>query len=133
MSRPPQENDIMGASNNKRLARFKRKVRIRQRIRGTADKPRLSVFRSAKHISAQVIDDTAGKTLAAASSLEKEIRAQKTSFENKTAQATLIGKLIAERAQEKGIKMVVFDRNGFLYHGRIKAVSEGAREAGLKF
>ncbi|MEJ2638698.1 MAG: 50S ribosomal protein L18 [Desulfosarcinaceae bacterium] len=123
----------MGATENKRIARFKRKVRIRQRIRGTANKPRLSVFRSAKHISAQVIDDTAGHTLAAASSLEKEVRGQKASFENKTAQATFIGKLIAERAQEKGIKQVVFDRNGFLYHGRIKAVSEGAREAGLKF
>jgi len=123
----------MGATENKRLARIKRKVRIRQRIRGTADKPRLSVFRSAKHISAQVIDDTVGQTLAAASSLEKEVRGQQTSFENKTAQATFIGKLIAERAQEKGIKQVVFDRNGFLYHGRIKAVSEGAREAGLKF
>ena len=123
----------MGATENKRLARIKRKVRIRQRIRGTADKPRLSVFRSAKHISAQVIDDTVGQTLAAASSLEKEVRGQQASFENKTAQATFIGKLIAERAQEKGIKQVVFDRNGFLYHGRIKAVSEGAREAGLKF
>jgi len=123
----------MGATENKRLSRFKRKVRIRQRIRGTADKPRLSVFRSAKHISAQVIDDTAGRTLAAASSLEKEVRGQTASFENKTALATFVGKLIAERAQEKGIKQVVFDRNGFLYHGRIKAVSEGAREAGLKF
>jgi large subunit ribosomal protein L18 len=123
----------MGATENKRLSRFKRKVRIRQRIRGTADKPRLSVFRSAKHISAQVIDDTAGRTMAAASSLEKEVRGQTASFENKTALATFVGKLIAERAQEKGIKQVVFDRNGFLYHGRIKAVSEGAREAGLKF
>jgi large subunit ribosomal protein L18 len=133
MTRSPQENTDMGATENKRLARIKRKVRIRQRIRGTADKPRLSVFRSAKHISAQVIDDTAGQTLVAASSLEKEVRGQQASFENKTAQATFIGKLIAERAQEKGIKQVVFDRNGFLYHGRIKAVSEGAREAGLKF
>jgi large subunit ribosomal protein L18 len=123
----------MGATDKKRVARFKRKVRIRQRIQGTVDKPRLSVFRSSKHISAQVIDDAAGKTLAAASSLEKEVRGQKASFENKTALATFIGKLIAERAQEKGVKQVVFDRNGFLYHGRIKAVSDGAREAGLKF
>lgn len=123
----------MGATDNKRVARFKRKVRIRQRIKGTADKPRLSVFRSSKHISAQLIDDVAGKTLAAASSLEKEVRAEKASFKNKTAQATFIGKLIAERAQEKGVKQVVFDRNGFLYHGRVKAVSDGAREAGLKF
>lgn len=123
----------MGATDNKRVARFKRKVRIRQRIKGTADKPRLSVFRSSKHISAQLIDDVAGKTLAAASSLEKEVRGQKATFENKTAQATFIGKLIAERAQEKGVNQVVFDRNGFLYHGRVKAVSDGAREAGLKF
>jgi large subunit ribosomal protein L18 len=123
----------MGATDKKRVARFKRKVRIRQRIKGTADKPRLSVFRSSKHISAQLIDDAAGTTLAAASSLEKEVRGQKASFENKTALATFIGKLIAERAQEKGVKQVVFDRNGFLYHGRIKAVSDGAREAGLKF
>ena len=123
----------MGATNNKRLARYKRKVRIRQRIKGTADKPRLSVFRSAKHITAQVIDDTVGQTVAAASSLEKEVRGQETPFENKSAQATFIGKLIAERAQEKGVKEVVFDRNGFLYHGRVKALSEGAREAGLKF
>lgn len=123
----------MGATNNKRLARYKRKVRIRQRIKGTAEKPRLSVFRSAKHITAQVIDDTVGKTVAAASSLEKEVRGQETPFENKSALATFIGKLIAERAQEKGVKEVVFDRNGFLYHGRVKALSEGAREAGLKF
>ena len=123
----------MGSTDNKRLARYKRKVRIRQRIRGTADKPRLSVFRSAKHITAQVIDDTAGTTLAAASSLEKDVRGQDTPFENKTALATFIGKLIAERALEKGVKQVVFDRNGFLYHGRVKAVSDGAREAGLKF
>ena len=93
----------------------------------------MSVFRSSKHISAQVIDDVAGQTLAAASSLEIEVRGEKASFENKTALATFIGKLIAERAQEKGVKQVVFDRNGFLYHGRVKAVSDGAREAGLKF
>jgi large subunit ribosomal protein L18 len=123
----------MGATDNKRVARFKRKVRIRQRIKGTADKPRLSVFRSSKHITAQVIDDVAGRTLVAASSLEKEVREQKASFDNKTALATFIGKLIAERAQEKGVKQIVFDRNGFLYHGRVKAVSDGAREAGLKF
>lgn len=123
----------MGATDKKTVARFKRKVRIRKRIKGTADKPRLSVFRSSKHISVQVIDDVAGKTLAAASSLEKEVRGKKASFENKTALATFIGKLIAERAQEKGVKQIVFDRNGFLYHGRVKAISEGAREAGLKF
>ena len=92
----------------------------------------MSVFRSAKHIYSQIIDDTKGITLATASTTEKEIREQQ-KFENKTAAAIFIGQLIAQRATEKGIKSVVFDRNGFLYHGRIKAVSEGARKAGLDF
>ena len=93
--------------------------------------PRLSVFRSAKHMYAQVIDDTAGKTLVTASSVEKSVKDQP-KFENKRALATHVGKLVAERALDKGIKQVVFDRNGFLYHGRVKALSDGAREAGLK-
>lgn len=99
---------------------------------GTDLRPRLSVFRSAKHIYAQVIDDTNGHTLAAASSVEKEVR-EHPKFENKKATAVYVGKLIAERALENGVKKVVFDRNGFLYHGRVKAVSDGAREAGLNF
>ncbi|MBU0991766.1 MAG: 50S ribosomal protein L18 [Proteobacteria bacterium] len=111
--------------------RKKRKIRIRKKIFGTQEKPRLCVFRSASHVYAQIIDDTKGETLTSASSLEKEFDSgEKT---NKTAKAVKIGKAIAERALEKGIKNVVFDRNGFLYHGRIKAVSEGAREAGLVF
>ena len=99
---------------------------------GTSERPRLCVFRSAKHIYAQVIDDFNGHTLAAASSLEKAAqKADKTS--GKITVAKTIGKLVAERATEKGVKQVVFDRNGFLYHGRVKAVSDGARESGLEF
>jgi len=99
---------------------------------GTPERPRLSVFRSARHVYAQIIDDRAGKTLVTASSVEGDIKG-KNKFENKVAAANFIGKKVAERALEKGIKQVVFDRNGFLYHGRIKAVSDGAREAGLDF
>jgi large subunit ribosomal protein L18 len=92
----------------------------------------MSVFRSAKHIYSQIIDDTKGVTLVTASTTEKEV-IENQKFENKTAAATYIGQLIAKRATEKGIKSVVFDRNGFLYHGRVKAVSDGARKAGLDF
>jgi large subunit ribosomal protein L18 len=113
-------------------ARLKRQKRIRKRVMGCTERPRLSVFRSAKHIYAQIIDDTQGETLVSASSVEKGVK-ELPKFESKIAQATHIGKLVAERAREKGLETVVFDRNGFLYHGRIKAVSEGAREAGLKF
>ncbi len=122
----------MGSIDKRRQARLKRKIRIRKQISGTAERPRLCVFRSTKHIDVQLIDDNEGKTLIAASSYEKSVKDQP-KFENKGAVATFVGKLAAERAIEKGIKSVVFDRNGFLYHGRIKAVSEGAREAGLKF
>jgi large subunit ribosomal protein L18 len=122
----------MALSNLKKEARLKRKRRIRKKIFGTADRPRLTVFRSARHIYAQVVDDTHGRTLAAASSLEKAVR-EKGGVGNKTAVAAQIGKLIAERAKEKGVARVVFDRNGFLYHGRVKAVSDGAREGGLEF
>jgi large subunit ribosomal protein L18 len=122
----------MGSSYSKRLARLKRQRRIRKTVTGSTERPRLSVFRSARHIYAQVIDDDQGITLASASSVEKSFKALE-AFESKIAQAAFIGKLIAERAKDKGIQKVVFDRNGFLYHGRIKAVSEGAREAGLEF
>jgi large subunit ribosomal protein L18 len=103
-------------------------TRIRKRIRGTAGRPRLAVFRSVKHIYAQVIDDDQGHTLAAASSVEK----QGASGGN-VAGAKTIGKLVAERAREKGVKAVVFDRGGYLYHGRVKALAEAARQAGLEF
>ncbi len=122
----------MSSTNPKTLARIKRKSRIRKKISGTPDQPRLSIFRSARHMYAQIVDDTAGKTLVTASSVEKAFKEQ-SKFENKIAGANFIGKLIAQRAKEKGIEKVVFDRNGFLYHGRVKAVSDGAREAGLKF
>lgn len=122
----------MGSHNLKKQARLKRKKRIRKRLTGTTQRPRLSVFRSARHIYAQIIDDTSGRTLAMASSLEKAVKEQD-KFENKVAVANFIGKLVAERIMDKGIKEVVFDRNGFLYHGRVKAVSDGAREAGLSF
>lgn len=159
----------MGSSELKRQARLKRKKRIRKRVHGTPERPRLSVFRSAKHIYAQIIDDVAGHTIVAASTVEKIIREKSVSIDELSGPATgtpeqgavedkavkeqpgkdsdgktravsgkiamglLIGKLVGKRALEKGIKKVVFDRNGFLYHGRIKAVSDGAREAGLDF
>jgi large subunit ribosomal protein L18 len=111
----------------------RRTAKVRRRIRRAAgDRARLSVFRSSKHIYAQVIDDTKGETLAAASSLEKDLRGDLKTGADKAA-ATAIGKLIAERAAAKGIKDVVFDRGGYLYHGRIRALAEAAREAGLNF
>jgi len=122
----------MGKINIKKQARLKRKKRIRKNILGTQEKPRLSVFRSSRQIYAQIIDDVEGRTLVSASSLEKKVKEQP-KFENKIAAAHFIGKLIAERAIETGLKEVVFDRNGFLYHGRVQAVSKGARDAGLKF
>ncbi|MFH2220113.1 MAG: 50S ribosomal protein L18 [Pseudomonadota bacterium] len=122
----------MGSAELRKTARLKRKKRIRKKLFGTKQQPRMSVFRSAKHIYAQIIDDTAGETLAAASSMEKTVK-EHGKFETKIAAANFIGKLIGGRAAEKGIKKIVFDRNGFLYHGRVKAVSDGAREAGLDF
>ena len=122
----------MGMLNLRTQARLKRKKRIRKKLVGTANRPRLCVFRSARHIYAQVIDDSLGQTLAAASSMEKDVRENPES-KNKVTAANNVGKIIGQRAIEKGFKKVVFDRNGFLYHGRIKAVSKGAREAGLEF
>ena len=122
----------MGSLNLKKRARVKRKRRIRKKITGTPERPRLSVFRSSKHIYAQLIDDTRGCTLVSASSVEKIVKEQP-KFENKVSVASYVGKLIGERAIGEGIQKVVFDRNGFLYHGRVKAVSAGAREAGLDF
>ena len=122
----------MGSLNFKKRARLKRKKRIRKNLVGTQERPRLSVFRSSKHIYAQVIDDTYGRTLVAASSMEKVVK-EHPELGNKVAVAGFIGKLIADRAIKKGISKVVFDRNGFLYHGRVKAISDGARETGLDF
>ncbi|MBW2237807.1 MAG: 50S ribosomal protein L18 [Deltaproteobacteria bacterium] len=122
----------MGSLNPKKRARLTRKKRIRKNLVGTPERPRLSVFRSAKHIYAQVIDDIHGQTLVTASSMDKSVKEQPV-FENKIAVAGFVGKLLGERATKKGLRQVVFDRNGFLYHGRVKAVSESAREAGLDF
>jgi large subunit ribosomal protein L18 len=122
----------MSSTNPRRTARIKRKARIRKSMFGTPSRPRLSVFRSARHIYAQIINDTSGNTLVAASTVEQAFKDQ-AKFESKVAAANYVGKLVAQRALEKGISQVVFDRNGFLYHGRIKAVSDGAREAGLDF
>jgi len=116
------------------LSKLERRHRIKHRIRkivsGSATKPRLSVFRSNKEINAQLIDDVAGTTLVAASSREKGIDSQKGT---KIEIAALVGKALAEKALKAGIENVAFDRNGFLYHGRVKALADGAREAGLKF
>jgi len=112
--------------------RERRKHSIRKKVSGTAERPRLTVFRSSKHIYAQVIDDIKGETLASASSLEKTLREGMKSGANIDAAKT-VGKLLAERAAAKGVKEVVFDRGGYLYHGRVKALADAAREGGLKF
>lgn len=114
---------------DKNIARLKRHKRVRAKISGTPECPRLDVFRSAKHIYAQIIDDVNGVTLASASSLDKAIEG----YGGNVAAATAVGKLVAERAKAKGIETVVFDRGGYLYHGRVQALAEGAREGGLKF
>ena len=115
----------------KTITRLKRQVRVRKKVRGTTVRPRLNVFKSARHIYAQIIDDTNGTTLVASSTLSESAQALANTG-NITA-ATLVGKEIARLALEKGLSSVVFDRNGFLYHGRIKALADSAREAGLIF
>jgi large subunit ribosomal protein L18 len=122
----------MARQAKKILTHLRRKKRVRSKVSGTDERPRLTVFRSARHIYAQVVDDRLGATLVAASTLDKEAGEQG-GFENKVKAAEFVGKLIARRAKEKGIDKVVFDRNGHLYHGRVKAVSQGAREEGLEF
>ena len=114
------------------LARDNRRARVRRRVRGTEERPRLSVFRSGKHIYVQVITDAACKTLLAVSTLTPELRGQVAKPATVDA-AKEVGKLVARRCQEKGITRVVFDRGGFLYHGRIRAVADAARKAGLEF
>ena len=107
--------------------------RVRKKIGGTSDRPRMAVFKSLRHIYVQVIDDSRGHTLAAASSLDPEVRSEANGNEAKAEVSTLVGKLIAERATENGVKAVVFDRGGFKYHGRTKALAEAARQGGLAF
>lgn len=123
-------NNKLRSKNRKAYRRWRIKMRIRKSIEGTSEKPRLSVFRSNKEIYAQLINDNEGNTLIAASSREEGIAAKKV---NKTEKAKLVGQLIAEKAKEAGIEQVVFDRNGYLYHGRVKALADAAREQGLKF
>jgi large subunit ribosomal protein L18 len=118
------------SAKDKQTARVRRHFRVRKKVAGTAERPRLAVFRSNKHISAQVIDDRSGRTLAAASSVEASLKSAGATG-NKTA-ATAVGKLVAERAKAKGVGTVVFDRGGNKYHGRVAAVADGAREAGLE-
>ena len=122
----------MGQKNQRETARQNRKARIRKRIFGTERCPRLSVFRSAKHIYAQLVVDSTGSTIIAASTLSPEIRPEIVELD-KSGAAKKVGQLIGKKAIEKNIHRVVFDRNGFLYHGRIKALADGARESGLVF
>ena len=114
-------------------SRKRRHVRVRAKVKGTQVRPRLNVFRSTAHIYAQVIDDIAGHTLVAASDLEAAVKERAGEGATKTARAKVVGEVVAERAKAAGISLVVFDRGGFIYHGRVKAVAEGAREGGLQF
>jgi large subunit ribosomal protein L18 len=116
------------AVKTKEQGRLRRHRRVRSKITGTANRPRLAVYRSNARIYAQVIDDASGHTLVAASSLDKDVGGSK-----RAEQAALVGKLLAERAKEAGVQAVVFDRGGYLYHGRVKALADAAREAGLEF
>jgi len=119
-------------SREKNRSRRRRHVRVRRKITGNAQRPRLNVYRSLSNIYAQVIDDEAGKTLVSASTIDTEVAA-KVVGKTKTEAAKIVGQMVAERAKEAGIENVVFDRGGYQYHGRIAALAEGAREAGLKF
>lgn len=121
----------MSKVNSTQVARARRHRRVRKKLSGTPERPRLAVFRSNRHVVAQVIDDTSGRTLAAASSLEASVRAAGPTG-NRSA-ATAVGKLVAERAKAAGVSQVAFDRGGFMYHGRVAAVADAAREAGLEF
>ena len=122
----------MSQENPRNKARERRHQRVRTHVAGTPERPRLSVFRSLRHMMAQVIDDSRGITLASASTIDPDVRAQIGDL-NKLGQAKLVGKVLAERAQKAGIKQVVFDRGGYRYHGRVKALAEASREAGLDF
>jgi len=115
-----------------RKARKRRQKYVRLKVSGTAERPRLNVFRSLHHIYAQVIDDSSGHTLASASTIDKEVAAM-VAGKKKKDQAAIVGKVIAERAKNAGLSQVVFDRGGYLYHGRVKALADGAREGGLEF
>lgn len=121
------------SSVSKGERRLRRQSRVRKKVQGRSEMPRLCVFRSNKHVYAQIIDDTVGRTLAEASSLSKDFPSKSGNLGGNKKGAALVGDAIAKRALEKGIKKVAFDRNGFLYHGRVKSLSEAARAAGLEF
>jgi large subunit ribosomal protein L18 len=123
----------MGKTNPTYMARKRRHSRVRKRLSGTSERPRLNVFRSLSNIYAQVVDDVQGITLVSASSLDPSIKDARDNGKGKIGQATQVGKLVAERALEAGVADVVFDRGGYKYHGRVKALADAAREAGLKF
>ena len=120
-------------TNLRSPGRVLRQARVRKRVRGTDDRPRLTVFRSLNHIYAQVISDESGRTLASASSRSTEVRDKLGGKSGNKSAAKEVGELLARRAREAGVSAVVFDRNGFLYHGRVRTLAEAAREAGLKF
>ena len=122
----------MVSKESRQKVREKKHLKIRNRFSGTAERPRLAVFRSNNHMSVQVIDDAAGKTLVAASTMEKDIKAKLEKTNNVEA-AKALGEIIAKRALDKGIENVVFDRGGYIYHGKVAALAEAAREAGLQF
>jgi large subunit ribosomal protein L18 len=122
----------MVSKQSRSKVRVKKHTRMRNRFAGTAERPRLAVFRSNNHMYAQIIDDTVGKTLVAASSVEKEVKAELKKTNDVDA-AAYVGTVVAKRATEKGIKEVVFDRGGFIYQGKVKALADAAREAGLEF
>ncbi len=122
----------MNISKERRVARKKRQSRVRKKVTGSVERPRLCVFRTSKHIYAQIIEDVTGNTLAAASTIAKGIE-DSVKYSGNVEAAKVVGKQIAEKALAKDIKQVVFDRNGFLYHGRLKALADAAREAGLTF
>jgi large subunit ribosomal protein L18 len=119
-------------TTNKQIRRHRRQLRVRRRHMGTVERPRLAVFRSSKHIYAQIIDDLAGKTLVAASTAEADVRSQVKSGSNKKA-AEIVGSVLGKRAKEEGIESVAFDRRHYKYHGRVQALADAARKAGLQF
>jgi large subunit ribosomal protein L18 len=119
----------LGSGSRRSVARSRRHSRVRKKVAGTAQRPRLVVFRSTRHMHVQVVDDAAGRTLASASTMEADVRA---SDGDKTAKAGQVGKLVGDRAKAAGVDAVVFDRGGYRYHGRVAAVADGAREAGLE-
>jgi len=120
----------LGSGNKVAVGRKRRHIRVRKKVSGTADRPRLVVTRSARHMTAQVVDDTVGRTLASASTMEADLRG---ASDDKTAKARTVGQKVAERAKSAGVEVVVFDRGGHRFHGRVAALAEGAREAGLDF